>query len=250
MKSLSLVIPVYGAEDLLKRMLAHIPLLAECAGESGFFLCEVVVVDDGSRVPVDMGRFATESLGGLPVVLLRNGRNMGKGFSVRRGALAAKGDWVLMSDVDESAPLTEFAVLAPHCENAMVCGCRKGGADVRPVHRRFLSWLFNMLSGAGVEDSQCGFKLFNMSLMRAVFERQRIWRFAFDVELIVNAPSVKSVHVKWQGRRRSSLKVWRDAPRMLWDLARIHLRHPVCLRSKKVAHERSLRAERPEIDRK
>ena len=221
MKSLSLVIPVYGAEGLLKRILAHVPLLADSAKESGFTLCEVVVVDDGSCVPVALENCCVESLKGLSLVLLRNGRNRGKGFSVRRGVLASKGDWVLMSDVDESAPLTEFSKLAPFCDNAIVCGSRKGGTDMRPVYRRFLSWLFNALAVAGVEDSQCGFKLFNMALMRSVFERQRIWRFAFDVELILNAPSVASVHVKWQGHRRSSLKVWRDAPRMLWDLIRI-----------------------------
>lgn len=223
MKTLSLVIPAYNAEGLLKRLLAHVPLLAESAAGTGFSLCEVVVVDDGSAVPVDLERCGVEVLGELPVVLLRNSRNRGKGYSVRRGALAAKGNWVLMSDVDESAPLTEFSVLAPHSENAMVCGSRRGGVDVRPVYRRVLSWLFNKLSGAGVDDSQCGFKLFNMSLMRPVFERQKICRFAFDVELIMNAPSVKTVHVKWQGRRRSSLKVWRDAPRMLWDLLRLRL---------------------------
>jgi dolichyl-phosphate beta-glucosyltransferase len=221
MKSLSLVIPVYCAEGLLKRILAHIPLLVASAEEAGFFLCEVIVVDDCSAVPVDLGRCCADSRNAVPVVLLRNDRNRGKGYSVRRGALAAKGDWVLMSDVDESAPLTEFSVLAPLCENAMVCGSRRGGEDARPVYRRFLSRLFNLLAGTGVDDSQCGFKLFNMSLMRPVFERQRICRFAFDVELILNAPSVATVHVKWQGRRRSSLKVWRDAPRMLWDLIRI-----------------------------
>ena len=223
MKSLSLVIPVYDAEGLLKRILAHVPLLAESAKASGFFLCEVVVVDDCSAVPVDLDRCRPDSGDATPVVLLRNGRNRGKGFSVRRGALAAKGDWVLMSDVDESSPLSEFSVLAPFCGNAMVCGSRRGGEDMRPVYRRLLSRLFNMLAGTGVDDSQCGFKLFNMSLMRPVFERQRICRFAFDVELILNAPSVASVHVKWQGRRRSSLKVWRDAPQMLWDLVRIRI---------------------------
>lgn len=221
MKSLSLVIPVYNAEGLLKRILAHVPLLIENAVKVGFVLQEVIVVDDGGCQPVDMAHFDLEPLNGLSVRLLRNERNRGKGYSVRKGALAAKGDWVLMSDVDESAPLTEFAALAPFCEKAIVCGSRKGGTDARPIYRRFLSWLFNSISGAGVEDSQCGFKLFNMALMRPVFDRQRIWRFAFDVELITNAPSVASVHVKWQGRRRSSLKVWRDAPRMLWDLIRI-----------------------------
>ena len=223
MKSLSLVIPVYAAEGLLKRILSHVTLLAESVGESGFHLCEVVVVDDGSPRPVDLANCNVGSLNGLPVVLLRNDRNRGKGFSVRRGALAARGGWVLMSDVDESVPLTEFSRLAPFCENAIVCGSRKGGADMRPPLRRVLSWVFNRLSGVEVEDSQCGFKLFNMSLMRNAFERQRIRRFAFDVELIMAAPSVASVHVRWQGRRRSSLKVWRDAPCMLWDLIRIRL---------------------------
>ena len=145
MKSLSLVIPVYNAEGLLKRILAHVPLLAESAAEAGFALLEVIVVDDGGRQPIDMENFDLETLKGLPVRLLRNERNSGKGFSVRRGALAAKGDWVLMSDVDESAPLTEFASLAPFCEKAVVCGCRKGGRDARPFYRRFLSWLFNLI---------------------------------------------------------------------------------------------------------
>ena len=58
-------------------------------------------------------------------------------------------------------------------------------------------------------------------LMRPVFETLRTERFAFDVELILKAPSVIEVPVEWHGGRRSSLKVWRDAPRMLLDLLRI-----------------------------
>ena len=132
-----------------------------------------------------------------------------------------KGDWVLMSDVDESVPLAEFAVLAPLADRAIVCGSRRCGKDARPFHRRVLSALFNALTGTGLKDTQCGFKLFNMALMRPIFESQRTERFAFDVELIRKAPSVVEVPVPWRGGRRSSLKVWRDAPRMLWDLIRI-----------------------------
>jgi len=58
-----------------------------------------------------------------------------------------------------------------------------------------------------------------------VFERQRIARFAFDVELIRNVQAaggeVVEVPVEWKGGTRSSLRVLRDAPRMLWDLLRI-----------------------------
>ena len=209
MKSLSLVIPAYGAGDLLGRILAHVPELSAAATRCGFELIETIVVDDGSHPPIE--DVASDSI--PSVRLLRNAENRGKGYSVRRGALEAKGDWVL--------PLAEFAVLAPLADRAIVCGSRRCGKDARPFHRRVLSTLFNALTGTGLKDTQCGFKLFNMALMRPIFESQRTERFAFDVELIRKAPSVVEVPVPWRGGRRSSLKVWRDAPRMLWDLIRI-----------------------------
>ena len=221
MRQLSLVIPVYGSLDMLRGILSHVPDLRATAAECGFELVETVVVDDGCLRPIDGAEFG--SPGDLPLVVIHNRRNRGKGYSVRRGALAAKGGWVLMSDVDESAPLTEFAALAPFADRAVVCGSRRCGKDGRPFLRRVLSRLFNALAGTGLKDTQCGFKLFNMSLMRPIFESQRTERFAFDVELVRKAPSVAEVPVSWHGGRRSSLKVWRDAPRMLWDLIRIRL---------------------------
>ena len=217
MKSLSLVIPAYGAGDLLGRILAHVPELSVAATHCGFELIETIVVDDGSQPPIE--DVVSDPI--PPVRLLRNAENRGKGYSVRRGALEAKGDWVLMSDVDESVPLAEFKVLAPLSDRAIVCGSRRCGKDARPFHRRVLSALFNALTGTGLKDTQCGFKLFNMARMRPIFESLRTERFAFDVELIHKAPSVIEVPVPWRGGRRSSLKVWRDAPRMLWDLIRI-----------------------------
>ena len=147
---------------------------------------------------------------------------------MRRGALEAKGDWVLMSDVDMSAPFGEFARLAARADAWMVCGSRHGRPGM-PFRRRLLSRLFHFcvwcVGVRGVYDTQCGFKLFRMDVMRAVFERQRIMRFAFDVELIrvVQAAGgeVAEVSVDWKGGVRSSLRVLRDAPRMLWDLLRL-----------------------------
>ena len=223
MRSLSLVIPVYGGEELLGKILAHVPTLGATAAEVGFELVETILVDDGSPRPIEAAAIG-EGCGGCRFLLMRNEKNRGKGYSVRRGALAARGAWVLMSDVDESVPLAEFARLAPFADQAMVCGSRRHGDDARPFHRRLLSRLFNVLTGSRLKDTQCGFKLFNMALMRTAFERLRTERFAFDVELIRRAPSVVEVPVKWVGGRRSSLKVWRDAPRMLWDTILIRCR--------------------------
>ena len=166
--------------------------------------------------------------------ILRSDVNRGKGHAVRVAALAAKGAFVLMSDADESTPLTEFGRLADVCapDVALVCGSRRAGgvgAVGAPWHRRLLSRLFNVFVRAagvgGIRDTQCGFKLFRMAALRPVFESLVVDRFAFDVELIAKTRraghGVVETAVLWQGGRRSSLRVMRDAPRMLYDLFRI-----------------------------
>lgn len=225
MKTLSLVIPVYNSPDLARAALAHVPELATCAASCGFELKEAIFVDDGSEPPLDVSRTGETSV--LPVRILRQPQNRGKGAAVRRGALEAKGEWVLMSDVDLSAPLTEFARLAPRADAWMVCGSRYGRTGM-PLRRRILSRLFHALvwlvGVRGIQDTQCGFKLFRMEKMRHIFEAQRIERFAFDVELIRRVQraggTIAEVSIAWRGGRRSSLRVMRDAPRMLWDLLR------------------------------
>ena len=225
MKTLSLVIPVYNAPDLARAALAHVPELAACAASCGFELKEAVFVADGSKPPLDVA--STGEMSALPVRTLKQPQNRGKGAAVRRGALEATGDWVLMSDVDLSAPLTEFARLAPHADAWMVCGSRYGRAGM-PLRRRILSRIFHALVWLvgvhGIQDTQCGFKLFRMEKMRTIFEAQRIERFAFDVELIRRVQracgTVVEAPVAWRGGSRSSLRVLRDAPRMLWDLLR------------------------------
>ena len=188
---------------------------------------ETILVDDASSPPLDAA-CVPSSVHDAPVTVLRNATNRGKGFSVRRGALAARGDWVLMSDVDLSAPFSEFARLAQHADAWLVCGSRYGRPGM-PLLRRVLSRVFHLFAWVagvrGVQDTQCGFKLFRMNGMRRIFEIQRIERFAFDVELIRlvrrAGGSVVEVPVLWRGGPRSSLNVLRDAPRMLYDLFRI-----------------------------
>ena len=225
MKTLSLVIPVYNAPDLARTAASRVTDLAGCASGCGFELVEAIFVDDGSEPPIDLFPMDTSA---TPIRVVRQPANRGKGAAVRAGAMAAKGEWVLMSDVDLSAPLTEFARLAPHSDAWMVCGSRYGRAGM-PLRRRILSRLFHALvwlvGVRGIRDTQCGFKLFRREKMRQVFEAQRIERFAFDVELVKlvrrAGGTVAETSVEWHGGRRSSLRVLRDAPRMLWDLLRI-----------------------------
>ena len=220
MRTLSLVIPVLNAPDLAQKAASAVSELVRTAEACGFSLVETIFVDDGSAPPLQVDAPGCR--------VIRVDVNAGKGAAVRRGALEAKGAWVLMSDVDMSAPFTEFARLAARADAWMVCGSRHGRRGM-PLRRRLLSGLFHLfvwcIGVRGVHDTQCGFKLFRMDVMRAVFERQRIARFAFDVELIrrvvASGGDVAEVPVEWKGGTRSSLRVLRDAPRMLWDLLRI-----------------------------
>jgi len=219
-RSLSLVVPVFNAQDLACAAVRALPSLEHTAASCGFKLAEAIFVDDGSTPPLELSNSKCR--------VIRVETNRGKGAAVRCGALAAKGDWVLMSDVDMSAPFTEFEQLARRADVWMACGSRHGRKGM-PFRRRILSGLFHLFvwcAGVrGIHDTQCGFKLFRMDVMRAIFEQQRIDRFAFDVELIRRVlragGTVAEVPIAWYGGRRSSLKIFLDAPKMLWDLLRI-----------------------------
>ena len=95
---LSIIIPAYNEEARLPRTLARIQDYLDAQN----FSAEVIVVDDGST---DRTAETSEKWrAGQPSRrLLRNERNRGKGFSVRRGMLAARGRVALFTDADLSS---------------------------------------------------------------------------------------------------------------------------------------------------
>ncbi len=224
MKTLSLVVPAYNAQAQLDSLLGHLDGFRACAAASGYALQETIIVDDGSEPPLRRPPV-------LPnLVLLRNERNRGKGYSVRRGMMSAKGEFALMTDVDEAAPLTEFTKLAAAMgdDTWIVCGQRRGRQGMPPSRKilaRVFAFLVRFAGVRRVRDTQCGFKLFRLEPMRPLFARQRIERFAFDVELIARAQRaggrVSSARIEWRhGAAPSSLRLMKDGPRMLLDLIR------------------------------
>ncbi|HWX24268.1 MAG TPA: glycosyltransferase, partial [Vicinamibacteria bacterium] len=98
---LSVVIPAFNEARRLPRTLERVALFLR-----GFQKpYEIVVVDDGSADTT--GSLARE-VGGDSLVLARNDTNRGKGYSVRRGMLLARGERRLMTDADLSTPMEEL----------------------------------------------------------------------------------------------------------------------------------------------
>ena len=184
---LSVVIPAYNEAERLPQSLKRLHEFLRAWGRS----YEVLVVDDGSRD--DTARLARES--GLPgLTVLQNEGNRGKGYSVRRGMLAARGDHRLMTDADLSTPIEELPrLLATQDAGAdVVIGSRAlPGANIevhQPWYRENMGRVFNLLVRAlavpGLRDTQCGFKLWSARAANEAFAAARLDGFSFDVETL------------------------------------------------------------------
>jgi len=230
---LSVVIPAYNEEARLGGSLERI--LAYLGGRG--VESEVVVVDDGSTDgTAALARGALK--GGLGSVLV-NPENRGKGYSVRRGFLAASGNWVLMTDADLSSPIDEYEKLATAARDhdLDVAFGSRGLPDSRievrqNALRETMGKTFNLIiraaTGLRFRDTQCGFKLMDRRRTRPIFERMVVDRFAFDVELLFLCVRfglrVREVPVVWRNAPGSRVSMLTSPLSMLYDVARVRWR--------------------------
>ena len=154
------------------------------------FPVETIVVDDGST-----DNTVEIASGQAGIRVLRNERNRGKGFSVRHGVLEARGELILFTDADLSAPIEEADKLLAAMESShadAVVGSRALQRELIGVHQspfrewggRFFNLLVRIFTGLRIHDTQCGFKLFRRETTRRAFELQRVERFGFDPEIL------------------------------------------------------------------
>ncbi len=231
--AVSIVIPAYNEEGRLPGTLNRIIKWVESCG--GRYQAEILVVDDGST---DRTREVAEGFRGgpVPVRVLANPGNRGKGYSVRHGMLEAGLDWVLFTDADLSAPIEELEKLVDAVQRhsaEIAIGSRALDRSLIGVHQSaFREWagrvfnlLMRVLTGLPFWDTQCGFKLFSRRAAREVFRRQRIDGFGFDVEalFIARRLGLKTVEVpvRWNHVEGTKVSMIRDSLNMFLDLVRI-----------------------------
>ncbi len=236
---LSIVIPAYNEEARIRASLeSALDYLARTGTEA-----EVVVVDDGSAdgtvAIVETLATARPPDRRLEIRVLRNGRNRGKGYSIKHGVLAARGDLVLISDADFSTPIDDLPLLLQAVEregHGIAIGSR-GLRESRVVRRqavwretmgRAFNVLVRALTRLPFRDTQCGFKLMRRLEVLPLFRAARIERFAYDVEILYLARKagirVAEVPVLWRNAEGSKVNALVDSLDMLKDIVRVLVR--------------------------
>lgn len=227
--ALSLVIPAYNEQARLPYTLAEIEHYI--CGEN--LDCEVIVVDNGSRDATSV--VVQQAAVRFPRLRLLRTDRRGKGLAVRTGVLAAQAPVVVFADADLSwavEDLTRIGSMVDERRAPVVIGSREGFGARRigePIYRHLMGRVFNgvvqALAVPGIEDSQCGFKAFSRDAAHAIFGRQRIDGFGFDVEVLYLARRlgypIRVVPLRWEHKENSRVAPVRDTLLMLSDVVRV-----------------------------
>jgi len=256
--SLSVVVPAYCEEFRLP------PMLEECfeylerrVSNEPKFTYEVLVVDDGSSDRTsDVVMRYVEKYSSNKCRLVHLVKNRGKGGAIRLGVLSCRGEFILFADADGATRFSDldklqsaFGLLLRKARPtrsepdwkfpSIICGSRahleQEAIASRSLFRTFLMhgfhflvWLFTVRT---IRDTQCGFKLFSRSAARICFPNLHIERWAFDVELLYIAETLRiptdEVAVYWteiEGSKLTPIWSWLQMGR---DLILIWVRYKI-----------------------
>lgn len=166
--------------------------IADVAGAVLALGIAVIVVNDGSTDAT------ANRLDGLPLAVLRNPVNLGKGASLWRGmrhALATEATAVITMDGDgqhRAADLPRLIAAARAHPARVIIGTRTQQRERMPKVRRFgngmadfwISWA----AGWPIRDTQSGFRLYPAALIRRLAAaRSHPSGFAFESEILIEA---------------------------------------------------------------
>jgi glycosyltransferase involved in cell wall biosynthesis len=228
---LSVVVPAFNEE---RRLATTLSTLTAYLSERPWSW-EVRIVDDGSSDGT-VGLAETFARRDSRVVVQRE-PHRGKGGAVKAGLLRARAAYRFICDADLSMPIAEISRFLPpaavHFDVAI--GSREGAQARRvgePAYRHLMGRLFNLavqtLVLPGIDDSQCGFKMFTARAVESIFPLVTVDGWAFDVEVLAIARQqrlrILEVPIEWHYRNESQLSMLRDGIGMLSEILGIKAR--------------------------
>lgn len=229
---LSIVIPCYNEGQKLVNNIKKVNEYMDNIGEE----YEIIVVNDGSKdntldiLTENNHLFKHTKIVTYPI-------NKGKGFAVKTGLLEAVGDYVIFMDADLSTDLSAIKVVLEKIQISpvdIIIGNRRGEnskEENKGFIRHLMSWGCHVVTviftGVNFVDTQCGFKALKNNVAKHLASKQKIERFAFDIEYLYIAKlhnySVIDIPVIWENDKDSKVRIVRDTIRFFKDVVKIRL---------------------------
>ncbi len=208
---------------------------------------EVIIVDDASTDDsLQVAQAFCDDHSNFRVFTIEKG---GKPGAIWAGIQDAAGEFVLFTDMDQSAPIQEWEKLFPWFDRGadIVIGSRGLNRDGFNLLRRVGSGVFREIRRRmvlpDIIDTQCGFKACRRAHALELFphlsflQKSKVddgWHVtAFDVELLQIFESagldIREVEVRWWDRDRSDTKAsvddtqryFHESREMLGEIARV-----------------------------
>lgn len=218
---ISVIIPCYNEEKNLERK--KLEEVHKYLTDQDYSW-EVIIVDDES----------TDNSRSLIERFLKNKTNFflfdishgGKPAGIWAGVQKARGEIILLTDMDQSTPIAELSNLLPWYEKGfdVVIGSRGTAREGFSIMRKIGSIIFRTLRRLfllrNIYDTQCGFKSCRRHAALEIFpllqyfrqkEKPTGWRVsAYDVELLYLFEKagyrIKEIVVEWYDRDQSNTK--------------------------------------------
>ncbi|CAA9543911.1 MAG: hypothetical protein AVDCRST_MAG73-2217 [uncultured Thermomicrobiales bacterium] len=238
---LSLIVPAYNEASRIAATVTSAVAYLDAQDDP----YELIVVDDGSED--ETAAIARSAAAGHPSVSVLSIPHGGKAAATRAGIVHARGELIAFSDADLATPLPYLVELRQAIVNGadVAIGSREGMGARRlgePAYRhvmgRGFNWLVRLMVLPGLDDTQCGFKMFRRDAARAILQKSRLYAdaaevvngprvTAFDVELLVVARRlghrIQPVPVVWTYGSQSKVNPARDTWHNFRDVVRVRL---------------------------
>lgn len=198
---LSVVVPVYnGGEAIVENIGVIRRAVSEALPPEDI---ELVVVSDGSLD--DTAERLLEARTDLAMRVIHYDRNLGKGYAVKAGALAARGAWIGLVDADldlDPRAIPNYLDVARREGLDIAIGSKRHPDSVvhYPRSRQIASWCYQQLNRIlfrlDVRDTQVGLKVFRREVADEVLPLLLVKQFAFDLELLAVASALGFTRIR------------------------------------------------------
>ena len=239
-KSISIILPLYNEAKRLKKTFSEIDKFSK---KKTIKFKEFIFVDDGSldESYLMIKKFIQKKKKSKfsKFKLYKLNKNLGKGAAIKLGVKNSKKNWVLTSDIDFSVPLNEIEKWLKKnyiVNNIQVYfGSRshknshvdsKFYRKIIGILMRYLIFIFLKIK---IRDTQCGFKLYKLSIAKKIFKKINFLGYEHDLEIVLLLKKLKiniaELPVTWNHVKLSKVNIILDPIKIFFKIFLIKLKY-------------------------